>query len=105
MFLFYHLAFIVQLNQSDSLGFNQWMNLRVIISQIAERPPYLIVQLPRQIVVRCAPLLENGPEVDLDELPLRSMTEVTEYSTQKSQKSQKINQMRGRFEKKYVKNL
>lgn len=76
----------MQLNQSDSLGFNQWLNLHAISGQMAERSTHLVVQLPRQVALRCAPLLENGPEVDLDELPLRSMTEVAKYSTQRSKK-------------------
>lgn len=47
---------------------------------------YLVVQLPRHVIIRCAAMLENGPEVDFDKLPLRSMTEVTKDSAQTSQK-------------------
>lgn len=32
-------------------------------------------------------MLENGPEVNFDKLPLRSMTEMTKYSAQTSEKN------------------
>lgn len=46
---------------------------------------YLVVELPRHVIFRCASVLKNGPEVNFDKLPLRTMTEMAENSAQTSQ--------------------
>lgn len=45
---------------------------------------YLVVQMPRHVIFRCASVLKNGPEVNFDKLPLRTVTEMAENSAQTS---------------------